>query len=67
MTCGDADEVSIDCYTQSNEGLADIAEDYLDAYYQVPIKDGVHDFNVWNNGAYHFIRLSFGAIEAKYG
>ncbi|WP_239613480.1 alpha/beta hydrolase [Cohnella mopanensis] len=60
MTCGNADKISIDCYTQSNEGLADIAGDYLDAYYQVSIKDGVHDFNVWNSGAYHFIRLSFG-------
>lgn len=60
MTCGDADGVSLDCYMQSNNGLADIAGDYLDAYYQVSIKDGIHDFNVWNNGVYHFARLSFG-------
>jgi S-formylglutathione hydrolase FrmB len=60
MTCGDADGISIDCYAQSNEGLADIAGDYIDEYHQVLIKDGVHDFNVWYNGAYQFIRQSFG-------
>lgn len=60
ITCGDADDISNDCYAQSTEGLADVAKDYLDAFYQVPIKDGVHDFNVWNNGAFHFARLSFG-------
>lgn len=65
MTCGDADGVSIDCYAQSINGIADSAEDYLDAFYQVPIKDGVHDFNVWNEGAYHFVRLSFGNGGAK--
>ncbi|WP_414698942.1 alpha/beta hydrolase [Paenibacillus sp. LPE1-1-1.1] len=54
------DGVSIDCYRQSINGLADIAGDYLDVYYQVSIKGGVHDFNVWNKGAYHFTRLSFG-------
>ncbi|KRE45362.1 alpha/beta hydrolase [Paenibacillus sp. Soil522] len=65
MTCGDADGISIDCYAQSISGLADSAGDYLDAFYQVPIKDGVHDFNVWNNGAYHFARLSLGKGGAK--
>lgn len=60
MTCGDADNVSFNCYAQSIKGLEEIAGDYLDAYYRVLIQDGVHDFNVWNNGAYHFTRLSFG-------
>jgi len=60
VTCGDADKVSFDCYTQSIEGLADCAGDYLDAFYQVPIKDGVHDFNVWHHGADSFVRLAFG-------
>lgn len=64
MTCGDADVVSIDYYAQSIDGLADVAGDYLDEYYQVPIKDGVHDFNVWNSGMYHFTRLSFGNAGA---
>ena len=27
------------------------------------MKDGAHDFNVWYNGAYNFIRLSFGNDE----
>jgi len=60
MTCGDADRVSIDCYAQSIDGLADNARDYLNGYYEITIKDGVHDFAVWNNGVYHFTRLSFG-------
>lgn len=65
MTCGDADDISIDCYKQSIEGLADIAGDHLDAYCQVVIKDGVHDFNVWNRGVYHFTRLLFDAAEGR--
>ncbi|WEK54589.1 MAG: alpha/beta hydrolase-fold protein [Candidatus Cohnella colombiensis] len=60
MTCGDADDISINCYEQSIEGLKDIAGDYLDKFYQVTIKDGVHDFDVWYSGAYHFIRLIYG-------
>ncbi len=56
MTCGDADDISLDCYEQSADGLADLAGDYLDEHYRVTIKDGVHDFNVWYNGAYHFIK-----------
>jgi Predicted esterase len=56
MTCGDADDISLDCYEQSSDGLVDVAGDYLDEHYQVTIKDGVHDFNVWYNGAYHFIQ-----------
>lgn len=59
MTCGDADGVSIDCYSQAIDGLADAAGDWLEAYRQVLVKDGVHDFNVWNQGAYHFARLAF--------
>jgi S-formylglutathione hydrolase FrmB len=65
MTCGDADGISIDCYSQSNDGLADIAGDYIDEYHQVLIKDGVHDFNVWYSGAYQFIRLSFANDVAR--
>ncbi|QJD84023.1 alpha/beta hydrolase [Cohnella herbarum] len=65
MTCGDADGISIDCYAQSIDGLEEVAGDYLDEYYQVPIKDGVHDFNVWNSGMYHFTRLSFGNEGAR--
>ncbi|MGO4181879.1 alpha/beta hydrolase [Paenibacillus sp. TAF43_2] len=64
MTCGDADEVSFKCYNQSIEGLTDRAGDFLNSYYQVTIKGGIHDFQVWHNGAYHFIRLLFGNGEA---
>jgi len=59
MTCGDADEVAIRSYCGSVEGLAESAAEVLGAYYQILIKDGLHDFNVWNIGIYHFIRLSF--------
>ncbi|MCA0755102.1 esterase family protein [Paenibacillus sp. N4] len=59
MTCGDADGVAISSYAKSIEGLLDQAGNYLGPYYQVLIKDGLHDFNVWNNGAYNFSRLIF--------
>ncbi|MBD2868822.1 alpha/beta hydrolase [Paenibacillus arenilitoris] len=64
MTCGDADSVSIDCYAKSIDQLADFGGDYLDRFYRVLIKDGVHDFQVWSNGVYQFARLSFGNEEA---
>ncbi|TFE27488.1 alpha/beta hydrolase [Cohnella luojiensis] len=58
-TCGDADEVAIHSYRASIEGLADSAKEVLGDYYQILIKDGLHDFDVWNNGVYNFIRLAF--------
>ncbi|WP_336773024.1 alpha/beta hydrolase [Paenibacillus sp. MMO-58] len=60
MTCGDADGVAITSYAKSIEGLIDQAGNHLGPFYQVLIKDGFHDFNVWNNGAYNFSRLIFG-------
>lgn len=59
MTCGDADGVAISSYAKSIEGLLDQAGNRLGPYYQILIKDGLHDFNVWNNGAYNFSRLIF--------
>lgn len=59
MTCGDADGVAISSYAKSIEGLSDQAGNRLGPYYQILIKDGLHDFNVWNNGAYNFSRLIF--------
>ncbi|TCM99715.1 putative esterase [Paenibacillus sp. BK033] len=59
MTCGDADGVAITSYAKSIEGLIDQAGNHLGPFYQVLIKDGFHDFNVWNNGAYNFSRLIF--------
>ncbi|MUT68253.1 esterase family protein [Paenibacillus sp. NEAU-GSW1] len=64
MTCGDADGVSIDCYNKSIDQLTDNGGDYIDAYCHVLIKDGVHDFQVWNHGAYQFTRMSFRNVEA---
>lgn len=60
LTCGDADTISFDCYQQSIDGLTDSAGDYLEAFYQVSIEGGVHDFGVWHDGAYRFTRLAFG-------
>ena len=59
MTCGDADDISISRYEQSIEGLHDAAQSALGAFYQIVMKDGVHDFKVWNNGAYNFLRAAF--------
>ncbi|MFY9175747.1 MAG: alpha/beta hydrolase-fold protein [Caldicoprobacterales bacterium] len=60
ITCGDKDEISIgQGYKKATHELLDTAGDNLDHYYRVVIKDGIHDFNVWNNGAFNFIRLSF--------
>ncbi len=64
ITCGDADGVACQSgYEKAVDGLTEAAEDNLENYYQILIKGGVHDFNVWNNGAYNFIRLSFGKSE----
>lgn len=64
ITCGDSDEIaSQDGYTKSVDGIIEAAGDNLINYYQILIEGGAHDFNVWNNGAYNFIRLSFGKSE----
>lgn len=61
VTCGDRDEIAYQYgYVKATDGLLDAAGDNLGRYYRIIIKDGLHDFNVWNNGAYNFIRLSFG-------
>lgn len=61
FTCGDADEIAGKYgYEKAVQGLEDIARDNIDNYYEIIIKGGIHDFNVWNNGAYNFIHLSFG-------
>ncbi|MBW5445266.1 esterase [Cohnella sp. CFH 77786] len=64
MTCGDRDEVSIGPYTKSIEGLADAAGDKLGHFYRVLVPGGVHDFGVWNHGAYNFSRLAFSSSFA---
>jgi S-formylglutathione hydrolase FrmB len=66
ITCGDADSVAYQTgYAKAIDGLPEDAGDNIGDYYSVIIKDGVHDFNVWNNGAYNFIRLFFGKIEEQ--
>ncbi|MBD3922343.1 esterase [Paenibacillus sp. PR3] len=58
MTCGEAD-FAIRSYAKSVEGLLDQAGNHLEHFYQILIKDGSHDFNVWNNGVYNYSRLIF--------
>lgn len=60
LTCGDADGVAYGLgYEKSINGLEKAAKDGLGDYYRVLIKEGVHDFKVWNNGAFNFSRLIF--------
>lgn len=61
INCGDADGIAYQVgFEAATEGLPEIAGDKLGDYYRVVIKDGVHDFKVWDDGAYNFIRLTFG-------
>jgi len=59
ITCGDEDGVSMDSYANAVAGLREHAGDRLLHLYQILIRHGVHDFGVWNNGAYNFLRLAF--------
>jgi S-formylglutathione hydrolase FrmB len=64
ITCGDADGVAGELgYAKAVDGLTEAAGNNLENYYQVLIKGGGHDPNVWTNGAYNFIRLSFEKSE----
>ena len=63
MTCGDADEISFSCYRQSIDGLREAAGETIEQFKQVVIEGGVHDFHVWNHGAYNFVRLCFPGSE----
>ena len=65
MTCGDADEISISHYHNAIEGLQEAAGDRLGRFYQIVMSDGVHDFNVWTTGAYHFAQLAFQPVEEQ--
>lgn len=63
LTCGDADAISIHSYQEAISGLREAAGDNLGAFYQVTMIGRGHDFNVWNNGLYNFVRLCFGKSE----
>jgi S-formylglutathione hydrolase FrmB len=58
-TCGDADGVANGSYIKSIVGLIHQSGNHLHHFYQILIKDGFHDFHVWNNGAYNYSRLIF--------
>lgn len=57
LTCGDADNISDSIYRNTVEGLADASGDALKRFYEVTLQGGAHDFQVWNHGAYHFLKL----------
>jgi len=63
ITCGDADRLLQMGYQTSIEGLQKAAGYHLENFYQVLIKDGDHNFLVWNNGAYNFLRLAFDTLK----
>ncbi|WP_372631117.1 hypothetical protein [Cohnella sp.] len=53
----DADEVAIRSYRASLDGLAESAKETLGEFVRVETKGGLHEFEVWYEGLYHFIRL----------
>ena len=63
ITCGDADTIAMHSYRSAIGGLREAAGDSLGAFYQVVMPGRGHDFSVWNNGAYNFLRLCFGKVE----
>ena len=65
ITCGDNDGLAIISYESALSGLPEAAGENLHHLYQVLIRGGVHDFGVWNNGAYNFVRLCFWKVEGS--
>lgn len=72
LTCGLLDQVAYEMgYKKGLDGLEAKAGEDLGDLYQVLIKNGGHDPNVWNNGLYNFLKLVFkdqagyGAIGSK--
>jgi len=64
ITCGDADEISYQSpFIGATDRLAQAAGNKLCDFYQVKIKNGKHDFMVWNNGVFNFLRLAFDVRE----
>ncbi len=60
MTCGDADTIAYHAgYIKTLSGLSEAAGSNLLDFQKVLIRDGAHDFGVWNNAAYHFAQLIF--------
>lgn len=59
MNCGDADDISHHVFRRSVEGLAEHAGEALVRFCRTVIEGGVHDFRVWNSGAFHFLRNAF--------
>ena len=64
LTCGDADSIAYrDGYLRAVDGLSNTAGTNLKDDYRILVKGGAHDFNVWNNGAFNFLRLSFENVK----
>jgi S-formylglutathione hydrolase FrmB len=65
LTCGTSDGTAYNSYQAALNGLSEAAGENLHHLYQVDIRGGAHDFNVWNNGAYNFVRLCFGKLKSS--
>ena len=65
VTCGEADRLLQAGYERSLSGLAEAAGDRLGDCHQVLIRGGTHNFDVWNNGAYNFVRLAFRTLGER--
>lgn len=60
LTCGDADGVAYHAgFETAVTGLREEAGEQLVNFYRHLMKEGKHDFEVWNHGAYEFLRLIF--------
>lgn len=60
MTCGDSDGIAYyEGYLTAVEGLVENAKDKMGDFYTIAMKSAGHDFQVWNNGAYNFLRNIF--------
>jgi hypothetical protein len=63
MTTGDQDGIVVGSYASAIEGMLETAGAYINTYYQILIRDGYHNFDVWNNATYNFSRLAFRSAE----
>ena len=65
LTCGTSDGTAYSSYETAINGLSEAAGENLHHLYKVLIRGGQHNFDVWNNGAYNFVRLCFGKLEGS--
>lgn len=58
MTCGDKDDIAYPMgYQVAHTGLQEEAGELIENFPTDILKDCIHDFVVWNHGAYNFLRM----------